>query len=75
MPTKKKHTLKQTQEHTQLIILIELIISENHLYCITDQNKNLLEIIEKLLSAGIKIILPNPVKKRNNYIHMHNGIK
>ena len=34
----------------------ELIISENNLYCITDQNKNLLEIIEKILSGGVKII-------------------
>ena len=34
----------------------ESIISENSLYAITDQKENLLEIIEKILLAGVKII-------------------
>ena len=34
----------------------ELIISENNLYLITDHRDNLLEIIEKILLGGVKII-------------------
>ena len=34
----------------------QLIISENNLYSITDQRENLLEIIEKILLGGVKII-------------------
>ena len=36
--------------------IAESIISENSLYAITDQKENLLEIIEKILLAGVKII-------------------
>ena len=48
---------------------LEEIIKENDLYVITDQKENLLEIIEELLIAGVKII-QHRYKKGNDKDHL-----
>ncbi len=52
----------------------ELIISENNLYSITDHRENLLEIIEKILLGGVKII-QHRYKKGNDKDHLKEAIK
>ena len=52
----------------------ELIISENNLYSITDQRENLLEIIEKLLLGGVKIIQQR-YKDGSDKDHLKEAIK
>ena len=47
----------------------ELIISENNLYSITEHRENLLEIIEKILLGGVKII-QHRFKKGNDKEHL-----
>ncbi len=51
----------------------QLIISENNLYSITDQRENLLEIIEKILLGGVKII-QHRFKKGNDKCHLKEAI-
>ncbi|MDC3170825.1 thiamine phosphate synthase [Prochlorococcus sp. AH-716-E13] len=50
------------------------IISENNLYSITDQRENLLEIIEKILLGGVKII-QHRFKEGNDKDHLKEAIK
>jgi len=52
----------------------ELIISENNLYSITDHRENLLEIVEKILLGGVKII-QHRYKKGNDKNHLNEAIK
>ncbi|MDC3168753.1 thiamine phosphate synthase [Prochlorococcus sp. AH-716-E17] len=52
----------------------QLIISKNNLYAITDQRENLLEIIEKLLLGGVKII-QHRYKKGNDKDHLKEAIE
>ena len=52
----------------------KLIISENNLYAITDEKENLLEIIEKLLIGGVKIIQQR-FKKGNDKEHLKEAIR
>ena len=52
----------------------QLIISENNLYSITDQRDNLLEMIEKILLGGVKII-QHRFKEGNDKDHFKEAIK
>ena len=52
----------------------KLIISENNLYSITDQRENLLEMIEKILLGGVKII-QHRFKEGNDKDHFTNAFK
>ena len=52
----------------------ELIIRENNLYSITDHRENLLEIIEKILLGGVKII-QHRFKEGNDKDHLKEAIK
>ena len=52
----------------------ELIISENNLYSITENRENLLEIIEKILLGGVKII-QHRFKEGNDKEHLKEAIK
>ena len=52
----------------------KLIINENNLYSITDQRGNLLEIIEKILLGGVKII-QHRFKGGNDNYHINEAIK
>ncbi len=52
----------------------ELIISENNLYSITDHRGNLLEIIEKILLGGVKII-QHRYKEGNDKEHLKEAIE
>jgi len=52
----------------------ELIINENNLYSITDHRENLLEIIEKILLGGVKII-QHRYKKGNDKSHLKEAIE
>ena len=52
----------------------ELIISENNLYSITDHRENLLEIIEKILLGGVKII-QHRYKEGNDKHHLKEAIE
>ncbi len=52
----------------------QLLISENNLYSITDQRENLLEIIEKILLGGVKII-QHRFKEGNDKDHLKEGIE
>ena len=52
----------------------ELIISENNLYSITDHRENLLETIEKILLAGVKII-QHRYKEGNDKEHLKEAIE
>ena len=52
----------------------QLIISENNLYSITDQRENLLEIIEKILLGGVKII-QHRFKEGNDKDHLKEAIE
>ena len=52
----------------------ELIISENNLYSITDHRENLLEIIEKILLGGVKII-QHRFKEGNDKDHLKEAIE
>ena len=52
----------------------ELIIRENNLYSITDHRENLLEIIEKILLGGVKII-QHRYKKGNDKDHIKEAIE
>ena len=49
------------------------IIKENHLYIITDQKENLLEIIEEILIGGVKI-LQYRFKEGNDKEHLNEAI-
>ena len=52
----------------------KLIISENKLYSITDPRDNLLEIIEKILLGGVKII-QHRFKEGNDIEHLQEAIE
>ena len=52
----------------------QLIISENNLYSITDQRENLLEMIEKILLGGVKII-QHRFKEGNDKDHFKKAIQ
>ena len=52
----------------------ELIINENNLYSITDQKENLLEVIEKILLGGVKI-LQHRFKNGNDRNNLKMAIK
>ena len=52
----------------------ELIISKNNLYFITDKRENLLEIVEKILLGGVKII-QHRFKEGNDKDHIKEAIK
>ncbi len=52
----------------------KLIINENNLYSITDHKENLLEIIEKILLGGVKIIQYR-FKEGNDKEHLQEAIK
>ena len=52
----------------------KLIISENKLYSITDPRENLLEIIEKILLGGVKII-QHRFKNGHDVEHLKEAIK
>ena len=52
----------------------ESIISENNLYAITDHRENLLEIIEKILLGGVKII-QHRFKEGNDKDNLKEAIK
>jgi len=49
------------------------IIKENHLYIITDQKENLLEIIEEILIGGVKI-LQYRFKEGNDKEHLNEAV-
>ncbi len=51
----------------------QLIISESNLYSITEQRENLLEIIEKILLGGVKII-QHRFKEGNDKCHLKEAI-
>ena len=51
-----------------------LIINENNLYAITDQKENLLPLIEKILSGGVKIIQYR-FKSGNDKLNLKEAIK
>ena len=50
------------------------IIRNNDLYVITDPRENLLEIIEEILVAGVKII-QHRFKNGNDKVHLEEAIK
>ena len=52
----------------------QLIIRKNNLYSITDQRENLLEIIEKILLGGVKII-QHRFKEGNDKDHLKEAIE
>ncbi len=52
----------------------EVIINENNLYSITDHRENLLEIIEKILLGGVKII-QHRYKDGNDKDHLNEAIE
>ena len=52
----------------------ELIISESYLYAITDKKENLIEIIEKILLGGVKII-QHRFKDGNDKDHLSEAIE
>ena len=52
----------------------KLIICENNLYSITDKRENLLEIIEKILLGGVKII-QHRFKEGNDKDHFKDAVK
>ena len=52
----------------------EKILKENDLYVITDQKENLLEIIENILIAGVKIV-QHRFKTGTDKDHLHEAIK
>ena len=52
----------------------EEILKENDLYVITDQKDNLLEIIEQILNAGVRII-QHRFKTGNDQDHLQEAIK
>ena len=54
--------------------IARLIISENKLYAITDPRENLLEIIEKILLGGVKII-QHRFKEGNDKEHLKEAIE
>ncbi len=52
----------------------ELIIRENNLYFVTDQKNKLIEIIEKILSGGVKLI-QHRFKEGNDIKHLQEAIE